>query len=627
MEKNLSFNFKVLKKDKFARTGIFATPRGKINTPIFMPVGTCATVKGLSPEEVAAAGAEIILANTYHLFLRPTSDLVEKAGGIHKFMNWHAPILTDSGGFQVFSLEGLRKITDAGVTFKSHLDGKEFTFTPESNMQIQHQIGADIIMQLDVCSPHGITHAETAENDRRTALWLEKCHAEHERLLNKKRIGISTKCFCDYTAIKKAGFDSVMLDNNWIEEGTLEKEILTLKKIGLDVLNVHLSYQTSVNSSYKIHLDYINRTIKVLDKHNIRVAVFHPYEPDFDIDQMKEVLKIAKKYNVKIALENGADCQTKVTTHLLDNIDSPYLGFCYDCGHENVFTPGADLMSKYGDRCFAIHVNDNIGCTRARWDDDLHLIPGDGDIDFQKVMKSILQSRYDGDMLLELNSPKSSMTDKYHKLTQAQFLEKAYAKGKELADNRALFPIVQGGFYEDLRLASLNHAKQFAKHGIAIGGLSIGESLDEFQRILDFLAPHLPTDIPRYVMGIGSPDFILHAVHRGIDMFDCVYQTRLSRTGSAMTNAGNLNLRNAQFKEDFSPLENGCTCEACKKYTRAYIRHLIICNEMFGIRLLAIHNIHWTMNFMAQIRDAISGGKFLEFKNNFLKHYRRSNND
>jgi len=344
-----------------------------------MPVGTCATIKGLSPKEVHDAGAEIILANTYHLFLRPTAELIEKAGGIHKFMNWHGPILTDSGGFQVFSLQGLRKITDQGVTFKSHIDGKQFTFTPENNMQIQHQIGADIIMQLDVCSPQGITHKETAENDRRTALWLERCYAEHNKLLSKQ------------------------------------------------------------------------------------------------------------------------------------------------------------------------------------------------------------------------------------------------------APEKALFPIVQGGFYDDLRLKSLNHALQYANHGIAIGGLSIGESLEEFTRILDVLAPHLPDGMPRYAMGIGTPDFILHAVQRGIDMFDCVYQTRLARTGTAMTDTGNMNLRNAAFREDFSPIQQGCTCQACTNYTRAYIRHLVICNEMFGLRLLAIHNIHWTMNFMNDIKKAIKNDKFLQFKNEFLLRYKKNN--
>jgi len=374
MTKSLSFSFEVSAKSSecFARTGVFATPHGKINTPIFMPVGTLASVKGLSPEEVKNAGAEIVLCNTYHLFLRPGVEIIEKAGGIHKFMNWHGPILTDSGGFQVFSLEGLRKITDEGVTFKSHIDGREFTFTPENNMEIQAKIGADIVMQLDVCSPIGISREQTEENDRRTALWLERCFEKNK-----------------------------------------------------------------------------------LNKNNI------------------------------------------------------------------------------------------------------------------------------------------------------------------------LMPIAQGGFYDDLRLKSLEHAQKYVTCGIAIGGLSIGEEESEFVRILKLLAPKLPIEHPHYVMGIGSPDYILHAVENGIDMFDCVYQTRLARTGTAMVDSGNMNMKNACYKEDFEPIEKGCDCPACKNYTRAYIRHLVMCNEMFGLRLLAEHNLAWTMRFIERIREAIRKDKFLEFKKNFLLHYRK----
>jgi len=379
--KNVGFEYKITAKSSecFARTGVFTTPHGNINTPIFMPVGTLASVKGLSPEEVRDCGGEIVLANTYHLFLRPGADIVEKAGGLHKFMNWPGPILTDSGGFQVFSLSNMRKITDEGVKFKSHIDGTEFTFTPENNMEVQRKLGADIIMQLDVCSQYGVSKEEAEKDDRRTALWLEKC--------------------------------------------------------------------------YKAH-----------------------------------------------------------------------------------------------------------------------------------------------------TNPK-----------------------------QALFPIVQGNFYPDLRLKSLERALPYAKHGIAIGGLSIGEPIEQFCAMLDVLAPHLSTgfasrhadnpQIPHYVMGIGTPDFILEAVTRGIDMFDCVYQTRIARTGMAMTDTGTINLRNAKFKEDFSPIQKDCKCEACTKYTRAYIRHLVISGEMFGLRLLSIHNIHWTMEFIHKVREAIANDKFMQFKRDFLLTY------
>ena len=352
-----------------ARTGIFSTPHGDIETPIFMPVGTAASIKGLSPEEVAGAGAQIILSNAYHLFLRPGADIVEKAGGLHKFMNWNGPILTDSGGFQVFSLADLRKINDDGVVFKSHIDGAEFTFTPENNIELQNKLGADIIMQLDICSEYGVTHKDAKLAMERTARWLDRCDKAHTNKL------------------------------------------------------------------------------------------------------------------------------------------------------------------------------------------------------------------------------------------------------------QALFPIVQGGFFEDLRIESLKLALPYAKHGIAIGGVSIGEPIEELSRVLDILAPHLPSDIPHYLMGVGTPDYILESVARGIDMFDCVYQTRVARNGMAMTDEGQLNLRNARFKEDFTPLDPDCDCYACKNYTRAYIRHLFVAKELFGARLLSIHNIHWTMNFMKRIRESIQADTFIQFRQNFYEKY------
>lgn len=365
------FQFTIEKKSNecLARTGTFVTPSGKIQTPIFMPVGTQATVKGLSPEELKDAGVQIILSNTYHLFLRPGSDLVEQAGGLHKFMNWDRPILTDSGGFQVFSLANLTKIDDNGVEFKSHIDGRRFTFTPESNIDIQNQLGADIIMQIDVC-------------------------------------------------------------------------------------------------------------------------------PKYD----------TPKQEVKVALDRT-----------------------------------------------------------AKW------------------------------------------------------LKRAYNHHKN--EKQALFPIIQGGFYEDLRIESLARAIPFAKHGIAIGGIAIDEPFEELCKVLDVLGNKLPENIPHYLMGAGTPDYILEAVTRGIDMFDCVYQTRVARNALAMTDNGTVNLRNAKFKSDFNPIESHCDCYTCKNFTRAYIRHLVVAGEMLACRLLSIHNIHWTMRFMDKIRESIQNDKFLQFRKDFYKSY------
>jgi len=365
------FNFKITAKSSecLARCGIFRTPHGEIETPVFMPVGTQASVKGLSPEELLSAEVQILLSNTYHLYLRPGADIVAAVGGLHKFMNWNKPILTDSGGFQVFSLSELRRVTEDGVEFKSHLDGKSFLFTPENNIDIQNKLGADIIMQLDVCHKYGAEKGDVKDALDKTARWLVRAAAHHKN------------------------------------------------------------------------------------------------------------------------------------------------------------------------------------------------------------------------------------------------------------PRQALFPIIQGGFYDDLRLESLRLALPFAKYGIAVGGIAIGEPLSELCRVLDVLADHLPAGIPHYVMGAGTPDYILHAVERGIDMFDCVYQTRVARNGLAMTDNGTLNLRNAKFREDFTPLMKDCNCYVCKNYTRAYIRHLVNAGELFALRLLSIHNIHWTMNFMKKIRENIKSDNFLEFKTKFMRTY------
>jgi len=368
---NEYFSYEVTSQSSecFARTGVFTTPHGKIETPIFMPVGTRASVKGLAPEEVKDAGAQIILANTYHCFLRPGAEIVAQAGGLHQFMNWHGPILTDSGGFQVFSLENLRKLDDDGVSFKSHIDGKIFKFTPESNMDVQHKLGADVIMQLDICTPYGATREEVVAADERTVNWLKRCYLAH---------------------------------------------------------NNH---------------------------------------------------------------------------------------------------------------------------------------------------------------------------------------------------NQSLFPIIQGNFYKDLRLKSLENARPYIKHGVAVGGLAIGEPFAVLKEQLQNLAPHLPVDVPHYLMGAGTPDYIFEGVENGIDMFDCVYQTRMARHGMAITDDGNLNLRNQKYQTDFTPIQADCQCYACRNYTKAYIRHLITVGEMFGARLLSVHNIHWTLQLMNNIRSAIREDRFLAYKKAFYERF------
>lgn len=357
-------------KDTRARTGQLDTPHGSVQTPVFMPVGTQATVKSLTPEQIRDTGAEILLSNTYHLYLRPGHDIVREAGGLHRFMQWDRLILTDSGGFQVFSLGDLRKITEEGALFSSHLDGSRHMFSPERVMEIEQALGADIIMAFDECTALPADYNTVAAAMERTHRWAQRCK----------------------------------------------------------------------------------------------------------------------------------DAKTR--------------------------------------------------------------------------------------------------------------------------DDQALFGIVQGGTYADLRRESALSIASMNFPGNAIGGLSVGEPKPDMYAMLDVVTPLLPEDKPRYLMGVGSFDCIVEGVARGVDMFDCVLQTRMARNGSALTRTGKLAMRNAKYARDFSPLEDSCDCYACRNFTRAYIRHLIIAGEMLGATLLSIHNIRATVLLIKEISASIEKGCFSAFRNEFFKNYR-----
>ena len=366
---NEYFSFELQKTDPEtgARAGVLHTPHGDILTPVYMPVGTQATVKGMLPKDLEEIGSQIILSNTYHLYMRPGDELIKAAGGLHKFMNWQKPILTDSGGFQVFSLAKLNNITDEGVKFSSHVDGSKHMFTPEKAMDIQHNLGSDIIMAFDQCSEYGYSHQEAQRAMERTSKWLERC--------------------------------------------------------------------------YKVH-------------------------------------------------------------------DNP---------------------------------------------------------------------------------------------------------------KQALFPIVQGNMYKDLREESLNRCLPFVKHGIAIGGLSVGEPKPLMYEMLDFLKDKLPTDVPRYLMGVGSPDCLIEGTLRGVDMFDCVLATRVARNGTALTSRGKVVVRNGKYREDFTPLDENCNCYCCKNYTKAYLRHLVNVGEMTAGMLLSLHNIAYLHQLMRGLRESILGGYVLDYVKEFYR--------
>jgi queuine tRNA-ribosyltransferase len=366
----MTFSFDLIQEDERSagRVGVMHTPHGDIPTPVFAPVGTLATVKTMTPADLHELGATLILANTYHLYLRPGADLVARMGGLHRFMGWDGPILTDSGGFQVFSLEALRQVSNEGVTFRSHIDGSMHTFTPESVIAAQEKLGADIMMALDEC----------------------------------------------------------------------------------------------------------------------------PDPTDYD-------------YNIQ-ALER---------TH------------------------------RWAARCLA-------------------------------------------------------------------------AKTR---DDQALFGIVQGGVFADLRAHSAEFLTALDFDGYGIGGLSVGETKAQMHAMLEVLHPLLPRHKPRYLMGVGSPEDLFEGVARGVDQFDCVLPTRIARNGAVFTRWGRLNLRNAQFTEDPSPIEEDCTCYTCRTFSRAYLRHLIIAKEITGLRLTTLHNLHFMLETMRRIRQSILDGAFADYKAEFLGAY------
>lgn len=373
-----TFSFKLEKTDGKARAGVITTAHGEIETPVFMPVGTAGTVKAMTPEELREAGTEIILGNTYHLYLRPGMEILGKAGDLHKFMNWNGPILTDSGGYQVFSLsqgeKSLVKILDNGVEFRSYKDGSKHMFTPEKVIDFQRIIGSDIMMPLDFCPSAEASHDE------------------------------------------------------------IEKAV--------------------------------------------------------------------------------------------------------------------DITSKW----------------------------------FEKAWKH-------------------------------------YSEQKN--DSQALFAIVQGGTHADLRQKSFLDLSRWPVAGFSIGGVAnAGESKEKQEEALNATMPLLPTDKPRYLMGVGEPEDLLFGIEQGVDMFDCVTPTRLGRHGTVWTPLGKLNLHNADLKDDFGPLDGTCDCYTCENYTRAYVAHLIRENEILGVRLTTIHNIRFLINLVNGAREAILGGNFAEYKSNFLAKYK-----
>ena len=376
----MTFDFTITATDGSARAGVFATPHGPVETPAFMPVGTLAAVKTLDPDDLVQMGASMILGNAYHLHLRPGDEVVREMGGLHKFMRWDRPILTDSGGFQVFSLAQLRTISEEGVEFQSHIDGSLRFFTPESVMQIERNLGADVIMQFDHVIPGQSDALSARDASERSMRWLERCHAAFSRL----------------------------------------------------------------------------------------------------------------------------------------DRDDP--------------------------------------------------IPG--------------------------------------------------------RSEQALFPIVQGGIHADLRREAAAAIRDMHDwKGYGIGGLSVGEAKVDMYRILEDVHDALPKNRPRYLMGVGFPEDLIEGVRRGVDLFDCVAPTRMGRNGTVFTHDGRLNIKRAELRADKRPIDVDCDCSACQRFSRAYVRHLFLADEILGLRLLSLHNVHFLVRLMQQARHALLAGTFDGWSTEWLRRY------
>ncbi len=374
MTKPFSYEVTHICKQSGARLGVLHTPHGDIETPIYMPVGTAATVKAMTPREMEEIGTQILLSNTYHLHLRPGEDLVQEAGGLHTFMDWHKPILTDSGGFQVFSLSKIRTIREEGVTFQSHIDGSRHFIGPETSMDIQQALGSDIAMAFDVCTAYPCDYDTAKINMERTHRWAQRCKDYHTR------------------------------------------------------------------------------------------------------------------------------------------------------------------------------------------------------------------------------------------------------------EDQALFGIVQGAFFKDLRIESAKVLADMDMIGYGIGGLSVGEPKPIMYDMLEAMMPYMPADKPRYLMGVGSPDCLVEGVLRGIDMFDCVLATRIARNGTVLTSKGRVVVKNAIYAHDFSPIDDECDCYACQHFSRAYVRHLFKAGEITAGRLASIHNLRFLIHLMEQIREAIREDRFLDFRKEFFEKYDMTRN-
>ena len=560
--------YKLLKQDGKAKRGELHTVHGVIQTPVFMNVGTVAAIKGaVSTMDLQEIGTQVELSNTYHLHVRPGDQIVKKMGGLHKFMVWDKPILTDSGGFQVFSLSSLRKIKEEGVYFSSHIDGRKIFMGPEESMQIQSNLASTIAMAFDECPSSVADRSYVQASVERTTRWLKRCKEEMARLnslpdtINKHQMlfGIN----------QGAVYEDIRIEH--------AKEIARLDLDG-----------------------YAVGGLAVGETHEEMYRILDAVVPFLPLEKPTYLMGVGTPANILEAVDRGVDFFDCVYPSRNGRHGHVYTGR----GKLNLFNAKYETDPR--------PIEEGCQCPACR--------------NYSRAyIRHLLQSNLASTIAMAFDECPSSVADRSYVQASVERTTRWLKRCKEemarlnslpdtINKHQMLFGINQGAVYEDIRI---EHAKEIARldlDGYAVGGLAVGETHEEMYRILDAVVPFLPLEKPTYLMGVGTPANILEAVDRGVDFFDCVYPSRNGRHGHVYTGRGKLNLFNAKYETDPRPIEEGCQCPACRNYSRAYIRHLLKAKEMLGMRLCVLHNLYFYNHMMEEIRTAIDENRYQEYK-------------
>jgi queuine/archaeosine tRNA-ribosyltransferase/REP element-mobilizing transposase RayT len=635
-----------------------------------MPVGTKATVKAMTPEELLAAGAEIILSNTFHLWLRPGQDVVRELGGLHSMMNWDRPILTDSGGFQVWSLANLRKITEDGVRFRSPIDGAPLDLTPESAMRIQQRLGADIIMAFDECTPYPATHDQARLSAERTARWAQRCRNAHRDGTDDGQ-PVTERSAASHPASKPV-FASGGAFSQSPSEGlggafVQPRDADSRKSPGAGQTGQRGRPRKFFEGAMVFVTFCLADSVPGGDSEAWKAKLqtweeTHP-EPGTQEDWAPWWELLDERHQVLDEVHGAcilrrADVAQIVVRALHQGHGERYLLGPYVVMPNHVHMimeplPGHDLSGLlHSIKSSTSHqINELLGRTGKVWQDgSLEHVIG-SEVQFEEDWEVIRSNPVRAGLKIGFVSGTGALERFEHRYQDGRehgaavnpgrnFPSIGVGEGNQAGENRSpsvadstpgggmalvpgqsLFGIVQGGVHADLRRWSAQATVDIGFAGYAIGGLSVGETKPEMEEALEAVHPILPKDQPRYLMGVGTPQDFFRGVERGVDMFDCVLPTRSARTGRLYTHEGVVHINNQRFARDRGPVSPTCGCYTCRNYSRGYLRHLFQSNEILAARLATIHNLHYFLDLMAGIRQAIVEDRLGSYKAQALAAY------